>query len=131
MGVGNLFKCGGEEGTFGPCPKPEYLSSAEARTKPAKGSDDDHEKRLKEVHDKIDGALKSSALTKSQRDEYRKSIHVVLSRMTPKVLARLHANVKEYKFYPSQLALTAGVQAKYPQLKPKHGIPSPMERRCE
>lgn len=65
--------------------------------------------------------MKSSALSKSQRDEYRKSIHVVLSRMTPKVLARLHANVKEYKFYPSQLALTAGVQAKYPQLKPKQG----------
>ena len=41
--------------------------------------------------------------------------------MTPNALARLHANVKEYKFYPSLESLTAGIQAKYPAFKPKKG----------
>jgi hypothetical protein len=119
--VGNLFKCGGEGGIIGPCPKPEYQSSAEARTRAPTDSDDDHEKRLKQVHGKIESALKSSALSKHGRDEYRKSIHVVLSRMTPKALARLHANVKEYKFYSLLEGLTAGIKAKYPTWKPKVG----------
>jgi hypothetical protein len=119
--VCNLFKRGGEGGIICPCPKPEYQSSAEARTRAPTDSDDDHEKHLKQVHGKIDGALRSSGLTDARRNESQKAIHVVLSRMTAAALARLQANVKEYKFYPSQLALTISVQAKYPQLKPKHG----------
>ncbi len=102
------------------------MPSAEARTRPPKqpasgGGDEEHQRRVKAVNAKIDRALKASGLTQEQRDEVRKSIRAVVARMTPTALARMRANVKEYKFYPSLESLTAGIQAKYPTYKPPKG----------
>jgi hypothetical protein len=57
--------------------------------------------------------------TDSQRQQYRASMRAVASRLTPTALARVHAHVKEYKFYGSHEKLTAAVRAKYPEFRKK------------
>jgi hypothetical protein len=85
------------------------------------GGEDEHARRLRETHAKVERGLAEADLSDPQRQDYRESVHAILQRMTPAALARLHANAKEYTFFATHEALTAAVRAKYPALRLRSG----------
>jgi hypothetical protein len=78
---------------------------------------DDQARRecLQELHARLEAALAEGDLTPEQRQDYRDSLHGVLSRMTTRAVQRIQANVRGYKFYRTHDELTAAFKAKYPE----------------
>ncbi len=85
------------------------------------GASGDHEKRVEEIHSKIDKALNEAELSPEISAEYDGTAKEVIARMTPIAMEHFHRNVKDSRFYASPEDLTAAFQAKYPGWKKKPG----------
>ena len=83
---------------------------------PSEGSDED-ERRLGEVHARIEQGLVEANLSPAQRLEFLDTAKAVLGRMRSGGIRVVHENVKAFKFYPTHAALTAAYKAKYPQAR--------------
>jgi uncharacterized protein len=77
-------------------------------------SDEKHQRRLWEIHSRIDQGLGEARLTPAQRREFGQTAKAVLGRMTKEGLRLIHENVKGFKLYPTFAALTAAYKVKYP-----------------
>lgn len=77
-----------------------------------------------ELHARMNRGLKEADLSERQRRQYRKSTKEVMARMSLDAVIRLHANVKEFKYYPSHEALKTGVLSKYPSLRATFASPT-------
>jgi len=86
---------------------------------PAGSDGHGHELRLRQVQAKVDRGLAAADLTDAQREEYRQASKNSLARMSPAALKRVHKSVREFRYYPSHDAVTAGIKAKYQSLKLK------------
>jgi len=80
---------------------------------------DDHQQRLRESRERIDGALSNAGIPPEQKTEFRRAILTVLQRLTPTALQRVHRAVKEYRFYPTFTAMTEAIKKKYPKIASK------------
>jgi hypothetical protein len=111
--------------------EPDYVRSAEARSRPSRpprkppkngtssGGDDEegkHRRLVSELFARIRKGLKEAHLTRTQRRQYGQATRGVIARMAPAAVRRLHANTREFKYYPDHAALTAAVKEKYPTL---------------
>lgn len=78
------------------------------------GSEEEHHQRVKELHEGIDKALDEAAITPARKREFGQTAKDNLGKMTREAVQRLHANVKEWKFYQTHDSLTKAFREKYP-----------------
>lgn len=94
----------------------------------ARAGEEDDRIPVREVHENVEAALAEGGLTEAQKDEYRAAIRVVIGRLTPLALARVQAEVREYKFYKSWQELTDAIRRKYPKMRIKGTIKGALDR---